>query len=545
MRYSKCLITVLLAGVVLAGCSNSKRDSSERLGSQIDEARRLFDHATAILANPQEVVETTAQQPPPTDDGTPNKDANVSTVKPVDYPLAEKKLAQARKILKKAISDNPDATIGTKSDAIHLLGKIHLASGKYYSTAVDCLRCKADDLRLRSYNALALARSNSIQAQFGTKLANLPKDKITTLRDATAKHLTELNAAITKIDKEIRLRQKANTDISRDNAKLLEQVRKMRNDGEVAGGTKGLALFKQARVIESKVNDKAREIAANQQAIEILKFNKTRLQQKQTDTGVKLAAVKKRLQDMADFGRSTMLDVKVARQRASERWQDAQKRAKEVVECCKKIAEREKLAIDALDNAVKRLNEAKKTIRRQINAANAAMKESDKPNEILQTQSDERNLAAVITDKSSASLTLGDLRRRQIITAKANADLADAITKYAGAKATTLVNELKGYLAEADKTKKLAEENYKEAENELKGILKLRFKGNAKNDLWMCQALLANAYLGHYELTGQNDVLADAVKFVNEALDKKENSQYLEQVVKLQQLIGENVEEYE
>ncbi len=543
MRYSKCLITVLLAGVVLAGCSNSKRDSSERMGSRIDEARRLFDHATTILLNPQEVVETTAQQSPPAD-GTPNKDANVPTVKPVDYPLAEKKLAQARRILKKAISENPDATIGTKSDAIHLLGKIDLASGKYYSMAVDGLRCKADDLRLRSHNALALVRSNSIQAQFGTKLANLPKDKITALRDATARHLTELNADITKIDKEIRSRQKDNTKLSEKNATMMQDARKKRDDGEVAGGTKGLALFKQVQVIESKVNDKASEIAANQQAIEVLKFNKTRLQQKQADTGVKLAAIKKCLQDMTDFGRSTMLDVKVARQRASERWQDAQKRAEQVVECCKDIAEQEKLAIDALDNAAKRLNEAKKTIRSQINAANAAMKGSDKPNEILQTQSDERNLVTVIIDKSSASLTLGDLRRRQILTAKANADLADAITKQAGAKATTLVNELKAYLTEADKTKKLAEENYKEAENELKGILKLRLKGNARNTLWMCQALLANAYLGHYELTGQNDVLADAVKFVNDALADKENSQYLEQVVKLQRLIGENVEEY-
>ncbi len=533
MRYSRCLITVLLAGVAFVGCSNSKRDSSERLGSQIDEARRLLDHATTILTNPQHIDESTSQ---------PSRDVDTPTIRPVDYPQAEKKFAQAREILKKAIADNPDAPISTKSDAIHLLGKIDLAVGKYYSTAVDCLRCKADDLRLRSHNKIALARSNSIQAQFGDKLANLPKDEITTLRDETAKQLTGVETDISKIDEEIRSKQKANTKMSRDNAERLEKSRSLRDESDVVGGTKGLALFKQSQVIDNKVNDENSKIAGNQQRIEVLQFNKARLQQKQTDTRAKLAAVKKHLKDMSDFGHSTMKDVRIAQQQASKRQEEAKELAAKVVKCCKDISEREKLAIDALDNAVKRLSEAITSLRSQIDAANTAMENSDKPNEILQGQSDKRSLTAIITEKSSASLILGDLRRQQIAIAQANTILADAIGKQTSTEATTLVNELKGYLADADKTKTLAEENYKEAENELKRILNLHLKGDARNDLWMCRAMLANAYLGHYELTGQKEVLDKAIEFVDEALVDKEDSPYLKSVIELKQLITGKVE---
>ncbi len=527
MRYDKCLVTVLLACVVLAGCSNSKRDSGERLAGKIDEARRLFDHATAILANPPDIKASTAPA-----DAT-NKVVDIPTTMPVGCPDAEKKLAQAEKILIDAISANPEAPLGTKTDALHLLGQIHLETGKHHAVVAEHLRVKADDIRMLAHNALALARSNTIQVQFGTKLANLPNEKIIALQDETAKQSAEMNSAIANIDNEIAEKTRDNGKLIEENEALLVQSRSPPARSEVIGGPQGLELLKNAQTIESEVNKKTSGIAANQQEIEVLEFNKVRLRQNVRDTEAKLAAIKKRLQETEQFAVGMMEDVKVAQQRASEQQQEAEKYAGQVVECCKDIAGREKLAIAALDKAGTRLGEAQKTLRERIDAAKTAMKETDTPNEILKSGSDEGRLVIIITARGSASLALGDLRRRQIATAKANAALADAIEQ----QAATLAGGLKGYLTDADKTKTLAEENYKEAEDQLQGIRKLRLEGDAGNTSWMSQAMLADAYLGHFYLTGQSDVLAQASQFVDEALADKEASPYLKRVVDLQRLI--------
>ena len=537
MRYGKCLVTVLLACVVFTGCSNSKRDSGKRLAGQIDEAKRLFDHATAILANPPYIDKSTGQHSP-IDRKLLDSDVDVPTTRPVENLQAEKKLAQASEVLKKALDANPDAPLGTKADALHLLGQIHLADGKYHATAAERLRSKADGLRLRAHNLLALARSNSIQARFGTKLANLPKEKITALRDETTKQLAGLDAAIADIDRQTAAKGQDNVKLSKENESLLIRSRSLRDRSEVIGGPKGLELLKEAQTIEGKVNDKTSMIAANQQAIEVLRFNKARLQQKREAAEVKLAAINKRLRDTDKFARSTTEDVKISRQRASEHRRRADKLAAQVVEFCNDIAKREKLAIAAFDKARTRLGEAQRTLRTRIDAAKAAMRESDKPNEILQDSSDEGRLVIIITARGSASLALGDLRHRQITTAKANAALADALGQQTTTQPTTAIaGNLKGYLTDADKIRNLAEENYKEAENQLQGILKLRLKGNARNTLWMCQAMLADAYLGHFRLTAQSDILTQASQFVDEALADKEGSQYLKPVVELQQLI--------
>ncbi len=536
MRYGKCLVTVLLGCVVFAGCSNSKRDSGARLGGKIDEARRLFDHATALLANPPYIDKSTHRRSPigrKLADG----DVDVPTTRPVDYPQAEKKLAEAEKILTDALSANPDASLATKTDALHLLGQIHLADGKYHATAAERLRNKADGIRLGAHNALALARSNSIQARFGAKLADLPKEKITAMRDETTKQLAGLDTAIANIDRQTAAKRQDNVKLSKENESLLLRSRSLRDRSEVIGGPEGLKLLKEARAIEGEVNNKTSRIAANHQAIEAFEFNKARLQQKRRGAEVKLAAVNKRLRETDQFAISTMEDVKVAQQRASEHRQRADKLTGQVVECCKDIAGREELAIAAFNKAGTRLDETLKILRSRINAAKAAMKESGSSNEALQDSSDEGRLVIIITARGSAGLALGDLRRRQIATAEANAALADAIERQKSAQATTLAGDLTGYLADADKTRNLAEENYKDAENQLRGILKLRLKGDIRNTAWNYQAMLANAYLGHFRLTGRSDVLAQASQFVDEALADKEASQYLKPVVELQQLI--------
>lgn len=520
---------VLLICVVLTGCSNSKRDSADRLAGQIDKASRLFDHATALLANPP--------KPPGADKSTgsetEDKDVDVPEPRPVDNTQVEAKLAQAEKILVEALPANPDAPLATRAEALHLLGQIHLAAGKHHATAAERLRRKADSIRMQTHNALALARSNTIQARFGTKLANLPKDKVIALRDEQVKQLAVLNSAIANIDDKIAVKTNDNDILIKENEALLLRSRSLRDQSEVIGGPKGLELLKDAQTIESKVNSKISRISANQKEIAVLMFDKARLGQNVRDTGVKLATIRKRLEETDQFALSTMKDVKITQRQATRQQKKAEECAAQVVECCKDIAGQEKLAIDALDKAGTRLGEAQKTLRSRINAAKAEMTESGKTNEMLQSSSNEGRLVIIITARASSSLALGDLRRRQLAGDKANVALVDAIEP----QSTTLADGLKGYLADANKTRNLAEENYKQAENQLEEIMKLRLKGDMRNTMWLSQAMLADAYLGHYELTGQKDILDQARQFVDEALADKKASPYLKRVVELQQLI--------
>ena len=62
MHYGKRLVMVWLASALLAGCGDSKTvQARKELGRRIDEARRLHNHAVALLANPAYVDTVTRQ----------------------------------------------------------------------------------------------------------------------------------------------------------------------------------------------------------------------------------------------------------------------------------------------------------------------------------------------------------------------------------------------------------------------------------------------------------------------------------------------------
>lgn len=538
MRYVRYFVLAML--VCAAGCDNPKRTSRQNLTEKIDVARRLFNHATSLMANPLYFDRTTGKRSPVRQQLL-KEDVGVPATQPIDNPDAVAKLQEASGILVKAISDNPEAPVGTVADAHHLLGEIQLALGRYHFISTDRIESKASVFRMSAQKELALIRINLISARFGQALAGLPRDKIVSLRDDAAGSLKKLGDEIKTIDRKTSSLTGQNVKLGKANEKMLNKARKMSDDSEVMGGPKGLELFKKAKALDAEANKNANTIAANQQAVEVLKFNRIRLRQKHRNAELRLAAVNKHLKGMDKQGAEATIEAKNADQRISESQKEVERLTGKIVKCNKDLTVHEKQAVSALEKAQKHLNQAEKFLRKEISTARAIVNKSDKPNSLVEGLLDDNHLTLIISAKGSAGLVLGDLYSRQITTAGANNALADGITevrKMLGREAPPSVKSLKGYLADPVKTGELARAAYKQVEKDLGVILKSHLKrGAGRNTVWMCQAQLANAYLGHFRLTGQDDILDKANELVAEALHEKEDSSCMKSVKRLQQSI--------
>jgi len=156
----------------------------------------------------------------------------------------------------------------------------------------------------------------------------------------------------------------------------------------------------------------------------------------------------------------------------------------------------------------------------------------------------------VLAARASAYLAMAEIRSRQLQTAKDNALLADRIAaaaKAMGLAVPAVVGQLKAFKAADAETRKLAEEDYKRAEDDLLAVLRSHLNDRTighsvgecigSNIRWIYQGQLADTYLGHYRLTGDKAVLAQAEEFVKKALEGKERSPYLTPVRRLKVVI--------
>ena len=105
---------------------------------------------------------------------------------------------------------------------------------------------------------------------------------------------------------------------------------------------------------------------------------------------------------------------------------------------------------------------------------------------------------------------------------------------------TAPTRALAGYLEDVGKTKDSAVKDFQDAENDLKTIQQDYLKkGDGKKAKCTYQAVLANAYLGHFRLTGDQAKLKDAEAMITEALRGADKSPQLAAAIRLRELISE------
>jgi hypothetical protein len=202
----------------------------------------------------------------------------------------------------------------------------------------------------------------------------------------------------------------------------------------------------------------------------------------------------------------------------------------------------EQRALKALDEAATQLAAAARDVKAACDAARKAQRRQPKLRSgLLEGMADQKHLAMVLGTKASAHLMMGELRSEALAGAGDNAALAKRIADLAsqlGVAEPGIVAKLRAAGTIDPAVKKQAVQDYAQAEKDFNAVLSSHLKGTVgRNIQWMYQGRLANAYLGHYRLTGDASVLSQAKTVVDEAAAGKAESPHLASVYRLKAVI--------
>ncbi|RLF43452.1 MAG: hypothetical protein DRN29_10165, partial [Thermoplasmata archaeon] len=545
--YINILITASLVSGFIVGCSDPQRNDQKSLSKQIDIARRMYNHAIALQANPKYIEKSTGKRSPITHPLSSKEDIEIPTTRCAEDHEIITLLNKAAAILQKALSTYTAAPKSTKADAEFLFGEILLAKAEYYNTVTECTRNDVFLLHQRIRKTLGQAREAAMLANFNHTLATIPLDKIIDLQRKTKRELAELETKkANSLAKKSELETK-NKKLAKENETLQNQALMLRDKSERTEGTEGLGLLKRAQAIEEKINNNASRIATNLQKIRVIDFDMVRLEQALKDVKSKLDAIKGRLEEIANSTNRASEAEKSAKDAVVKNQQKIISLVKQVIEQSAKLASREQVTIDALKKAQKHLTKAQKIIHHKLADEKAALLKvpTEKRRTVVKCNYEE-HLMLVIAYKGAAYLEMAEIYSRQLTSSRNNSRLAKKIKstwRVFGPGTLELPEELVDKMGkyipiDNQKIQKKANDTYIIAESALEKALTLHPTSDAgKNTLWNCQALLANAYIRHFRLSRDKAILDKAMNLINNALKGKENSPYLAPVRELKKLI--------
>ncbi len=542
MRHARWLTTILVVLGAFCGCTDARRQAGRRLAESVNNARQLYGAAVRLWGNPQYVLDVASGRLTPVAVTLETTQPRGGVAEKAENVL--KRLDKARDELEASLSVNAKAPAEVQADAYLLLGQIQMELARYHLLGAEAMRGRGDGERLKAQQRLEHVRAKVALAAFYGELEKTPETGIVALKKNAADEVKTLEDGIKSTKEEIAKLEAEIDKLSKANAVLLTQVAELRRRSETAGGTEGLDLLKQAAQKSAESNANSATIGADTQRVADLKADLSLLEMQQAAAQAKLSALDQHLQDLA-AGRARAAEQKqTTLSEAGKLFEGAAAASGDVVKISRAGAEQEAQALDALGRALQSLKQAETATRRLWDAAREARAKKTTSDEILAVQADDQRLASVMAMRSSASLMMGDLRRYQLTTNKANDALAGDLVdtaKAIGQEPPAPAKELTGYVPDPAQVQKTAEENYRAAETDLEDVLRsyLRASATGKNIQWIYQAHLAEAYLGHYLLTGNKAFLAKAAESVSTAAEGKEGSPYLSAVLELKRLINE------
>ena len=529
--------------LILAGCTDARKQAGRKLAESVDQARRLYNTAAALRADPRYILDVETGRLLPIEASSLSTQPAAAAAGRVENAL--KPLEKARKLLERSLAENVEAPVGIKADANLMLGQIKLAKGRYHVTGAETMRAEAARARYKAQSLLRLVRAKISLAAFYGSLESMPRDNIDALRKKPAGEAYGLAGKIKSAKGEIARLEGEIDKLSTANKKQFAEASRLRDRSEVTGGPEGLKLWKDATDIDAKINVNSSKIGAYKQRIGDLQVDLTLLDKQRASTALRLAALDKRLQEMAASSLKAGEDKRAAQLEAVKLQTDVEAVGADVVKRCKAAAAQEKRAFAALTGAVSRFGLAESGVRKEWRAATARMRDVSQttPDEILAGLADDQHLASMMALRASASLIMGELGRYQLTTSSANDALASSIAdaaKLLGQEPPPAARDLAGYVSDEAETRKSAEKNYKAAQKDLEDVLRthLRRSEVGRNIQWIYQGKLAEAYLGHYLLTGEKAVLDKAGELVAKAAAEKEGSPYLAAMLELRRLIS-------
>ncbi|HUU21469.1 MAG TPA: hypothetical protein VM389_02950, partial [Phycisphaerae bacterium] len=428
-------------------------------------------------------------------------------------------------------------------DARQLLGEIETTRARLLIEAAAAARARVEDNRTSALDKVAAARDQGITADYHRALGQAPRGQLLKLQQDIQARCDKALAAVKTLDGRIATLTARITQLANENTKLAGNSRKLRAESDLAAGRERLDKVHQAQDLERKANantaqaDAARDETANLEVDRSLQADAAR------DADAELAELAKRLAAMDEEKKRQDAHTLGASDEAERTAQSAHTAAEEVLQRNAEALALEQEALAALDQATKDFAEAAGDVRTVIQAARSARggASSGSNSELLEDLADDKHLAMILGSKASTHLMMGDLRSEEVSAAAEMAALAKTIADLAGKLGVAepvVVGKLRDAGKPADKTGADAVADYSQAEKDFNTVLSSTLVDKIGRDIkWMYEGRLANAYLGHYRLTGDGKILGEARAAVAKATEGKNESPYLASVFRLKALI--------
>lgn len=592
MPKAKWMLILLAAASVPAGCGNPQRDARQKLSDQIDEARRLYSHASAELARPPYIDNVTGQSQVTAETvvrmGGTRLDGQVERLAggvrvtprdrgaPVEVPYADIRAIEAYKVpapdlsassqpaaeaiarplglldqaaktvgdaLDAAVKADPKLDAGARGDAHLLLGEIAYLRGQVHANRAEEVRSSLARLRRDAEDLSATVRTHAMQADIQSKLAGLSRDEVNKLKKQVSDETAQVQGKLAAINGEVAKNEKDIQDLAAANESQLKESRALRDKSEASGGVKAL---KEAQAIETGVWANEAKINALEDKNASLKVDKELLDQQAAGLKARADAIDRHLANMDQRGQTFKDAQAKAQQAAGEQFDKLAETLNQVVATAARLAEDRTKALEAMRASAGHLDDAAKLLGEERTAAVQRQaqlgREGKQPNQIVETLADDAHLVSAIALRAAAHQGVADIRAGQIATDQTNARLEAAVGTLAQKAAKPAPPAAKSLAADpkavADATDE-ATKSYALAEKDLDTILSGHLKAEPlSHTKWIYQAKLADTYMAHYQLTPADMNLRDkAAGFVKEALAGKEQSPNLDAVRNLQRLI--------
>ena len=541
MPKNSTFLALLLAASLAAGCSDARKTANSKLLGAADTARRYYNNATSLMSSPQFL--DLSVKPPRAPRGTKISSTQklVAATEPALDNQIPQLLTKAKTELQTALNENAEAASDTiKANAYQLLGDVQHAIGQYQSLSADLALARAADDREEALDQAASARNLVSLARFQAALARMPKSEVTKMRQDAEKAVAAANEAIAKHQSAISGLDQANAQLLETDKTLLEQASELNDQAEQSNAAKKLELMTKAEALKAKVTANSSQISSNQQAARNL-TTQIAFENINLATGQdQLKALDQHLARMDQKGQ----EVSAARQQnmdaAAKALAAATTAAAQSAGQCEQAAKSDVTAAVAFTEAIKLYKQAEQAVNAEMQAAQTV--QGQKPTKIdslLTSLSDDQHLVNVITARAASELRLGDLYAGQLAVLAANRTLNDEMAKAnAAVNGGAAASQPTTASADPAKISKLADEAYRGAIKDLESVAKGRLtQSPSKNTQWIYQGLLARAYLGQYQLTGDMSSLRKAGDIVDKATQDREHSPYVSAIVELSQLI--------
>jgi uncharacterized phage infection (PIP) family protein YhgE len=535
-------VALVACVVLVGGCEKADQTEVEPgLGEDIERARRMFGHARGLMGRPHITVKGEPVRWDQSLRGTKAEEVQLPATVPAEHRQAAlDQLNKAAGELRSALEATPEAPLHLQADARLLLGQIHQARGLHLVAEAQSVREEVEGLNARINERLGAVQRQLGDAEYARALATPRTKKLTDRKKQMQAQRAMVQSTISELEGEVKKAQQQIDKLAKANTANREKAEQLRRRSGVATGQKSLDLLKRAQAVEAEIRENSGKMAALRQKIEAARTDLriARSESEQIDEAVK--ALDKKIAELAAAAKESGKAAEEVNVRAAESARSVESLIQTMGNRLEELSDREQPARKALEEASSLLSRAAEDYRQLVQAVQAGGGEG-MAGEKVGIVADQLRVASALSAAASADVALGDLGSRRLATQGSAQWLAEQVAKVwqaVGMETPPSVAGLKGYLDDREQVAESARGSYTDAINALERATKLRLGGDARHAEWIFQAQLADAYLGRYRLSGDGADLTRAQAAVNSALEGREASPLLKEVVALSQQIA-------